>query len=242
MPSSRPKTSPEQQEQPPGPLPRPTLIEMVGIGGAGKSTLFKALNCENQKIQKLEPPNKLRYLPAILMVVFHWLPIYLWKYRCRRWFTWEEIRNILYLDTWLGYVRAQARARDLIVVLDPGSIYWLSSLKEFGPDFTTHPVFRRWWDARLSQWASALNLIIWIEAPNQLLLERVLDREELHEAKSQPPALALEYFERYRVSYSKMVPEVARRGHAHLFHYRSDQVSTGQMAEEIFGAVDLRSA
>jgi shikimate kinase len=218
---------------------RPRLIEMVGIGGAGKSTLFRALHQQNPKIQKLAPPRKVRYLPTILRLGFRWLPVYLSKYRATRWFTWDEMRNICYLDAQLAHVREHNDSQGVIAVLDPGSIYWLSALREFGPEFTTDPLFCKWWDERLAVWAAALDVIVWIEAPTELLLERVLARDEDHEARGQSREVALAHFERYQSEYSKMVPGVVGRGPARLFHFRSDQVSAEKMLEEIRAMVDL---
>ncbi len=217
---------------------QPRLIEMVGIGGAGKSTLYRALNQGNSRIRKLGPPAKTQYLPSLLRLAFHWLPIHLLKYGRSRWFTWDEIRNICYLDTQLSHIRSHNRADGAIAVLDPGSVYWLSSLREFGPEFRKDAAFRKWWDERLREWSEALDWIIWIEAPVGLLLERVLARDEVHEARTQSREMALVYFERYQAEYSKMVPEMASKGHARLFHFRSDQTNTEQMAQEIWKAGD----
>jgi shikimate kinase len=220
---------------------RPRIIEMVGIGGAGKSTLLKALAKRNGKIQTLPVPSKIQYLPVIAKIAFVWLPLYLGKYRHSRWFTLEEIRIIGYLETWLSYIRSQALAKDLVVVLDPGSVYWLSALQEFGPELTKDRRFQRWWENKLNEWSSALDMIIWLEAPNEMLLQRVLSRNEWHEAKYQSPQVALEYFERFRVWYKRLVPEMASRKNTKVFHYHTDQVSTEQMAEQIFSAVDLNA-
>ncbi len=238
--SITPGPTPEQKGQ--GRLACPRLIEMVGIGGAGKSTLLRALNRGDPRIRKSEPPGKLGYIPALATLFFFWLPVYLRKYRGTRWFTWDEMRNICYLDVRLNHIRRQLRSSDVILALDPGSVYWLSSLREFGPEFAKDPLFLRWWDARLQEWSAALDMIVWIEAPNELLLQRVLARDEVHEAREQPAGTALEYFERYRLWYSRMVPEMASRGHARLFHFRSDELTTEQMVSEVLRTVDLRAA
>ncbi len=233
------KTHVEKQEPAQVPPAAPRLIELVGVAGTGKSTLLKALSHRNGRIQELPPPNKLRYLPTMLKVIFRWLPLYLLKYRRGRWFTWEETRKLGYLDVWLGYIRSEIRTRNLIVALNPGSMCWLVALRQFGPDLTKDPQFQEWWEGRVRLWAAALDVIIWMEAPIELSLQRVLGREEEHEAKSEPVEVALEEFERYRRAYIELVPEMARRGEAQLFHYRSDQMTTDHMAAEIFHSSNL---
>jgi hypothetical protein len=219
---------------------RPKMIEMVGVAGSGKSTLLMALGHRKGRIETLPPPCKIRYLPALVRVLLIWLPIYLAKYRHARWFTHNEIRIIGYLQTWLSYIRPRIIAKDLIVALDPGSVYWLSSLKEFGPPFTRDRVFQRWWEERLDQWCSALDMIVWLEAPHELLLQRVMSRDEWHEAKSRSSAASLEEFGRLSVSYGRVIAEMLRRKKIRVFHYHTDLVSVGKMTDEIHSTVDLR--
>ena len=221
-------------------ISRPRLIEMVGIGGAGKSTLYRALHAENPSILKLDPPGKLHYLPTLAKMALHWLPVFVSKYGGSRWFTWDEMRNVCYLDTRLRQIRSLSGSTDTVAVLDPGSVYWLSSLREFGPPFTRDALFTAWWDEKLAEWSAAIDLLIWIEAPSDLLLERVLARDEVHEARSQPRESALANFERYRACYATMVPEVTSRGHARVFHFWSDHSTTDQMLHAILSKVDLR--
>lgn len=221
-------------------MERPKIIEMVGVAGSGKSTLLMALGRRNGRIETLPLPRKIQYLPALARIVLIWLPIHLAKYRHARWFTPNEIRTIAYLETWLSYIRRRIAAKDIIVALDPGSVYWLSSLKEFGPPFTRDRVFQRWWEEKLDQWCSALDMIVWLEAPHELLLQRVVSRDEWHEAKFQSSAAALGEFARFGFSYGQLIAEFLRRKKIRVFHYHTDQVCVGKMVDEIHSTVDIR--
>ncbi len=220
-------------------MERPKIIEMVGVAGSGKSTLLMALSRRNGGVETLPLPRKIQYLPALARIVLTWLPIHLAKYRHARWFTPNEIRAVAYLETWLSYIRRRIAEKDIIVALDPGSVYWLSSLKELGPPFTRDRVFQRWWEEKLDQWCSALDMIVWLEAPHELLLHRVVSRDEWHEAKFQSSAAALGEFARLGVSYGKLIAEFLRRRNIRVFHYHTDRVSVGKMVEEIHSMVDL---
>jgi hypothetical protein len=218
---------------------RAKMIEMEGVAGSGKSTLLMALGHRKGRNMTLPPPCKIRNLPSLVRVLLIWLPIYLAKYRHARWFKPNEIRTIGYLEIWLSYIRPRIVAKDLIVALDPGSVYWLSSLKEFGPPFTRDRVFQRWCEERRDQWRSALDLIVWLQAPHELLLQRVMSGNEWHEAKSRSSAASLEGFARLSVSYGRVNAEMLRRKKIRVFHYHTDLVSVGKMIDEIHSTVDL---
>jgi deoxyadenosine/deoxycytidine kinase len=123
--------------------------------------------------------------------------------------------------------------------LDPGSVHWLSSLQEFGPPITKHPEYQRWWKNKLEQWSSALDVIIWLEAPEDLCLQRVLTRDEWHEIKYVSNNSALEELKCYRECYERIIPEMASRHSIKVFHFHTDQISTEQMVDQIFSEVDL---
>lgn len=218
---------------------RPIIIEMVGLAGAGKSTLRKVLAQRNARIQVAPPPSKAIYLPFLGRDIFLWLPIYLGKYRHSRWFTPQETKLMGYLSTWLPYLRWQAIGKGIVVVLDPGSVYWLSALREFGPEITQSLRYQRWWNEMLFQWTAALEAIIWLDAPDELLLERVLGRDEWHEAKGQPRKQALEYFARYRMWYERVIAAMTGCNGPRVLRFRTDQISPEQMADKVLAVIDL---
>jgi hypothetical protein len=63
-------------------------------------------------------------------------------------------------------------------------------------------------------------------------------RDEQHDAKSMAAEAALSEFDRYRLSYIELIPEIVRRGRAKLFHYNSKEVGTEQIADEILAAIE----
>jgi hypothetical protein len=217
----------------------PQIIELAGVAGAGKSTLLRAMNQRNGKIKRPPLPSKVFYLPFLRRIFSTWLPLYLKSYRDSRWLTLEEIRNMGYLDTWLSYIRTINRTRQNIYVLDPGSAYWLSSLQAFGPHITKNPQYQSWWKNKFEQWSSALDAIIWLDAPEDLCLQRVLSRDEWHVIKERPVDSALCELKCYRDYYEQIIPDMASKHPLKVLHFHTDQISTDQMVDQIFSDVDL---
>jgi hypothetical protein len=215
------------------------LMEMLGLCGAGKSSLYRQLKQGNPRIHKLPPPPKYYYLLCLPKLTLLWLPLYLVRYRKTRWFSLQEIRLMLYLEAWLPYLKKQSIKHDQIIVLDPGSIYWLSALLEFGPEITRDPWFRSWWNIMYRRWMNALDIIIWLDAPDELLYDRVIRRDEYHEVKNISKDEAIASFGRYRSWYQKIVKQMTSQRDIQLISYTTDKISTNQMAEEILAKINL---
>jgi hypothetical protein len=212
----------------------PHIIELAGVAGAGKSTLLKALRKKNSNIKPFPYPVKTIYLPFLFRMCLKWLPLYLKSGRKSRWFNLQEIRNMAYLDTLLFHIRSRTRNKKDIYVLDPGSVYWLSSLQAFGPQITRHPLYQSWWKNKFEQWSSGLDAIIWLDAPVDECLQRVLSRDEWHDIKEMNSEDAMAEVKCYREYYEQIIPQIAHQFSIRIFHFHTDQTSTEQMVEMIF--------
>jgi len=218
----------------------PRIIEFAGPAGSGKSSLRRIMIRRNQRIKNMPFPSKVSYLPSLLRIYLRWSPLYLQNYRGTKWLSMQEIRNIGYLDTWLSTIRSNGQSGRDIFVIDPGSVYMLSEQKEFGPEITRHPSIQSWWNAKFEQWSSALDVIIWMDAPEELCIERVLSRAEDHELKYHTYEEGLDELKRYREYYQKIIPEMAARHPIKVFYFRSDQIPTEQIADQIFCNPDFK--
>jgi thymidylate kinase len=99
--------------------------------------------------------------------------------------------------------------------------------------------YRRWWEDKFEQWSSALDVIIWLDAPEELCLQRVLAREEWHHAKHMEANDVLERFRGLRKSYEQIISRMVSRQPKKVFCFRTDQISTEEMLDRIFSEVDL---
>lgn len=214
----------------------PYIIEMVGVAGAGKSTLLREMKKRDPRFTRPPIPSKIFYTPFIFRMISLWMPLYLINARNSRWFTIQETRNMGYLDTWLSYLKTKNNARN-IYVFDPGSVYWLSSLNAFGPLLTKNSHYQSWLMRKLEQWSSALSAIIWLDAPEDILHQRVLSRDERHAIKKLSVQDAMNELKGYRDCYEHLVPEMASRHSLKVFHFHTDQVTTEQMIDQIFANV-----
>jgi deoxyadenosine/deoxycytidine kinase len=209
---------------------RSLMIEFVGIAGAGKTTLLNLLVQKEPAIQAVKPPPKTIYLPYLAKTIMRWLPLYLRQYRSTRWFSWTEIKMMVYLEAWPSYLKGQLQKNSHILVLNPGSACWLTKLRTRGPEITQDEQFDRWWNQILERWADLLDVLVWLEAPVGLLVHRVLTRDDWHEVKALALEKALDRFARYQRSYKKVVGAMTDRDGPTLMHFETDRMPPEEVA------------
>jgi hypothetical protein len=216
---------------------RPRVLELVGLAGTGKTTLEHLLHLRDDRIRLIVAPDKARYVPFAVRRAGLWLSSLLWRYQGSRSFTWDEVRLIGHLEVWAPYLRTQKHVPGSVIVLNPGPVYWLAALSKLSPSAFQNQARGEWRDRMLSQWAALVDLFVWLDAPDDLLLERIRTRDEWHVAKEQTDGQVLERFAHLRKGYGQILAEMARRGGQQVLRFQTDQVSSDQIADQVFAAL-----
>jgi len=225
-------------------MQRPFLImELVGPAGAGKTTLSRVLTHRNPMFQigsDIEL-RKTKYLPVILRNTISLLPIFLRQLQNGRWFTWDEIKALIYLEGWPGVLRQEAANGDTTVLLDHGPVFKLATLNEFGPEKLKTDGFEIWWNNMFHQWASTLDIVIWLDAPDPVLEKRINLREQRHTVKGKTASEVVHFLARYRKSYEQILAKLRTDdGYGpHLLQFDTSRTSIEQIADEILSAMKI---
>ena len=206
------------------------VIELVGPAGAGKSTLYKFLCQSREPYVQVETPTTIecvRQLSRMAWRVFQ--PAHLWGYRKDRFFSWAEIRSMLYLCAWpqslqnLNYLRR-------VAVFDHGPIYRLAALREFGPRELRYRSMQQWWQRSFEVWGKQLSLLVWLDAPNETLLERIRERTQPHACKSLEEQKAFGILNRYRDALGDVIAAMQVSHDLPVLRMASDKQSVEIMA------------
>ena len=214
------------------------IIELVGPAGAGKTTLSRVLIHRNPMIQigsDIEL-RKIKYIPAILRNTVSLLPVFLHQIRHGRGFTWEEIKYLIYLAGWSGVLKQEAKNGATAILLDHGPVFKLATLNEFGPKNLKTNGFEIWWNRMFKQWASMFDMVIWLDAPDPVLEQRINSRDQRHSVKGKTESEVVHFLARYRTSYEEILAKLKTVGGTRLLQFDTSRTSIDEVADEILSA------
>ena len=223
-------------------MQRPFLIiELVGPAGAGKTTLSRVLTHRNPLIQ-IGPDIELRKtssIPVILRNSVSLLPIFLHQILHGRRFTWDEIKYLIYLSGWSEVLRQELLDDTTAMLLDHGPVFKLATLNEFGPETLKADQFENWWDRMFRQWASTLNMVIWLDAPDTILEQRINSRDQRHLVKGKSGTEVGHFLARYRTSYEDILAKLRAVGSTRILQFDTSRITIEQVADEILSAINV---
>lgn len=211
----------------------PFVVELVGLAGAGKTTLTQALTHNNPQIaQKIVLPRRQmnRHLAAHTLA---FLPTYLRHFPRLPWFTREEMRGMIYLTAWPEFLSQAGATQAQVQLLDLGPAYRLTFLQEFGSPLTQQPQFTRWCEQVIQRWRSRLHLLIWLDAPNEVLLERINQRAKDHTIKARSNAESAAFFTRYRAGFERIIGQFATQPDLTVLRLDTSKYSVQQIREQV---------
>jgi len=216
--------------------PSAALLELVGVAGTGKTTLLRALKQRQPGLQTdLRIGQQIR-LKLLIRHVLRFLPAFLAKRDRGRWLSWDELRAMGELEGWQRLPSPRSSPR----VFDHGPIFRLVQLQEFGPPLVARPDFGAWWTGVRQSWARALDLVVWLDAPDDVLLPRINTRDQRHVVKHQPEATAVDFLTRYRRGYDKLLREMEGERQLRVLRFDTSRVVPERIADDVVLALDER--
>jgi deoxyadenosine/deoxycytidine kinase len=207
------------------------VVEIVGVAGAGKSTLSHALKRMDASIRLCNFPNVRKISDA---------PFFFWnglqvsfalrnlEHERSRKLTRREFAWLSILNGWPA--RLQRELQDRLIVLDQGPLYLMTELSEFGPEFLRSDAAEHFWRRLHSRWAGTLDAIIWLEAADADLLKRIRTRDKEHVVKNKSDQPTLAFLDLYRRAYERVILKLTMT-HSDLKIFRLD--ASRNSAEEL---------
>lgn len=220
----------------------PRIVEIVGPAGAGKTALLQALSQRSESIIVGARPRlqRIGYVPFFVRNVIPLLPILLRPYRNGQGFTREEIVMLARLRGWHHVLARQAARSGGIIVLDQGPVFILSWLSEFGPEGLKCQISENWWDSMIKQWAAALDIVIRLDAPDTILMERINARGKPHAVKGKPEQEMHRFLARGRASMEAVIYRLTVEGGPGVLRFDTGQESPDQIAGKVLVALGLK--
>ena len=181
------------------------VAEIVGPAGAGKSSLTKVLRERDGSLRTglsvWGLPPTLLCLNAVLS-----LPRFVGLYRSRGSVRRDEVKLIVRLSALHQLLGRESSKNYRTLLLDEGTIFALVKLLAFGDKAQSNGNGRSnhldaWTQSLLNRWARRLDAVIWLDAPDEVLAERIRSRGKAHRVKDKSDAEIFAFLARYRESY-----------------------------------------
>lgn len=212
---------------------RPTVVELVGLAGAGKSTLARALLTAGADVELDLPLSRVGSAASQAAAMASFVVPYLREARGTAWFTRDQARGLGYLRAWQHALTRHRTTESAYLLMDHGPLFRLAQLDAFGPPVTSTPSFRRWWDATLDTWAGLLDVVVWLDAPEELLVRRIRSRDQRHVLREADDDESRWFLGRYRASYDRVLERVEKRGAGKVMSLRTDIEAPSALALQV---------
>ncbi len=188
------------------------VVELVGIAGAGKTTLFTELqksNCPDLLCGYHPMVWKLSSYPFYIKNVIQLLPLFIRLSLSReRLLTRREIAFLAILNGWGEYLARMIKDKNRTFIVDQGAIFIVSYFQIWGPRSLFGQNMQEWWDTVYKKWSKVLNLIILLDANDELLVSRINTRPQEHLMKGMPDQISTDWLDNYRSVYVEILDKL----------------------------------
>jgi AAA domain len=209
-------------------------VELAGPAGAGKSATRRALIARTQLRQGMIwglPARSL--LSNGVRLVPRFIPLWLEAHRP----LWDETRHMVRLRT-LREELQRSGPQQSAIIFDEGPVFALAWLRGFGHPVMREAVSEAWWHTVFEEWTRLVDLVVVLDAPDELLARRIRCRPEDHEVKQSSDAEIARWMARFRQSLDWVLERLSLEGSVAVLRLDTSTETPEQLAERALAAVD----
>jgi len=87
-----------------------------------------------------------------------------------------------------------------------------------------------------------MDAVFWVDAEDDVLLNRITSRQTWHRAKDMPELEAYEFLTRYRRTYERILDGMTSQSHTQLLKFHTDRDSVEQIVSRILDVLEPRQS
>ena len=216
-------------------MQRPFTAEIIGPAGAGKSTLTGLLAGRDVRIRTGLSIWGLP-LPLLATGTLSSLTDLIALFGTRR-FSLEDLKLVIQINTLQHLLRRESEKGYGLLLLDEGEIFGLARLRAFRTGSVASDS-SAWMSSLLNRVAPTLDAVIWLDAPDAVLAQRIRERDKPHRTKNLRESEISEHLGRYRVAFEQVMTELTRRSPLKVITFRTDRQPLEEIANQILAARD----
>jgi thymidylate kinase len=117
-----------------------------------------------------------------------------------------------------------------VIMLDHGPVFRLVVLGSFGLEITKSESYQAWWNKVLGRWSALLDTVIWLDAPDAVLFERINRRARSHPVNGRPETEVYTFLARYRAAYLDILRTLERNPRFRVFRFDTSRDTADSLA------------
>jgi hypothetical protein len=209
-------------------------IEILGVAGAGKSTLATHLAAEpGFEMAPFIHARRPADLFLILRTIPRLLPILSAGLTHAPRISWRECKLLVYVTRWAPVLRRRRPQTDTVLLLDQGPLYAIVRLMAEAKPFTGRRSFTSWKGEMLDRWSTELSHVIWLDAPDAVLWSRINERDQDHLQKGGRAEAGRRFFSSYRSAFEGIVPIVEAKGDVRTLRFDTSTTTVAEIVEGV---------
>lgn len=221
---------------------RPLVAELLGPAGVGKSTLLRLLGEHDARIHV---GRNLWGLPRgrLLVNSVRLLSSSLAGSSPRDLPPWGSLAQAARVDTLHQLmVRPTPAPAGHITLLDEGPVFALTWFLVFQHDSVRRGYLARWWHEAIERWAHILDVVVFLDAPDAVLAERIRTREKPHMVKECTEHEIARFLAAFRTAFDEVLARLTARDGVRLLTIETERRSLQELTGMLSTAFTAWSA
>jgi len=205
----------------------------MGLAGAGKSTVFEALLARDPTILETPTLRDKRYSAVVAANTISAAATLVRRRAIDLDDPKEQVRMMMYVQALPRVLPQLGTPGDSAIVFDQGPLFLL----------TRHNIgeekrLSAWWNRMVDTWSPLLDIVVVLDAPDDLLRERINTRDKWHALKGADGSSAVDALRVTRQIYARTLEAVAARpgGGPEVLRFDTSLLSADEIAEAILSA------
>jgi thymidylate kinase len=211
---------------------RGLVIELIGVAGVGKSTLYKALGSKNLPwliCDMVLPVWNISSAPFFIENITSLAPLLIREeIKGERLLKRREIAFLALLNGWHKILRNKADQQGKAILIDQGAISMMTYLTVWGPKSLYNDHIQSWWESVYYKWARTLDILIYLDTKDEIIIDRIRSRSQDHHLKTETTAVMCDWIMKYRLLYRQILNRFESNG----FRAKVIRIDSGENSVE----------